>query len=395
MPARRRAERACGERGALFPWRTINGEEASAYYEAGTAQYHIDADISYAVDKYAKISGDTEFLHSSGAEILVETARMYAGLGFFRETEQGVSFHIHGVTGPDEYTTVVDDNAYTNLMAAKNLADASALVQHLGEHDADSLLHLIGRTGLSDEEVETWSRAARHMYVPHDDEGGITPQDDHFLSLERWDFDGTPREQYPLLLNFHPLVIYRHQVLKQADVVLAMFLRDECFDDDHMAANFAYYDPITTGDSSLSTSVQSIVASRIGNASKAIEYFRYGLFMDLADVAGNTGHGVHVAAAGGVWMSIVYGFGGLTDTGPHLAFSPRLPSSWENLHYSLLLQGHRLDVAVERSEVSYLLESGPDLTIEHEGAVVELRAGVEATRPITSVWDDLHRDDQD
>ncbi|MGI9018694.1 MAG: glycoside hydrolase family 65 protein [Euzebya sp.] len=388
--ARRRAIEV-GEKGALFPWRTITGEEASAYYEAGTAQYHINADISYAVSKYARITGDTEFLADQGAEILVETARLYAELGFFREEEGHTTFHIHGVTGPDEYTTVVDDNAYTNLMAAKNLFDAAQLVKRLAAEDPAAHLRLVRRTGVSDEEVQLWYRAARHIYLPYNAERGITPQDDHFLALQRWDFDGTPREKYPLLLHFHPLVIYRHQVLKQADVVLAMFLRDECFDAAHTERNFAYYDPLTTGDSSLSTSVQSIIASRIGNASKAIEYFRYGVFMDLADVAGNTGVGVHVAAAGGVWLSIVYGFGGLTDTGGCLSFTPRLPSSWEDLHFSLLLADQRLDVSVGRNEVTYSLRSGSDLEIHHEGEPVKLAASEPQTRPITSVWIDQHR----
>lgn len=395
--ARRRA-REVGEEGALFPWRTISGEEASAYYEAGTAQYHINADISYAVSKYAHITGDDDFLHREGAEILVETARLYAGLGFFREesTNGGsptTTFHIHGVTGPDEYTTVVDDNAYTNLMAAKNLHDAARLVSRLAEADPESYHRLVSRTGVSTDEVQTWFRAARHIYLPYNAEMGITPQDDHFLSLQPWDFDGTPRDNYPLLLHYHPLVIYRHQVLKQADVVLAMFLRDECFDEDHIERNFAYYDPLTTGDSSLSTSVQSVMASRIGNASKAIEYFRYGVFMDLADVAGNTGVGVHVAAAGGVWMSIVYGFGGLTDTGSYLSFRPRLPSSWEYLHYSLLVRGHRLDLEVGRSEVVYALQSGPEITIYHEGQKMVLSAGEPAEKTITSTWTDLHTHD--
>jgi alpha,alpha-trehalose phosphorylase len=390
--ARKRAVEV-NERGALFPWRTITGEEASAYYEAGTAQYHINADISYAVNKYARITGDDEFLHDMGAEILVETARLYAGLGFFRDGAQGgESFHIHGVTGPDEYTTVVDDNAYTNLMAAKNMADAVQMVRHLEAHDPAAHAQLVRRTGVTDDEVEVWARASTGMYVPYDDGRGITPQDDHFLNLRRWDFEGTPRDRYPLLLHFHPLVIYRHQVLKQADVVLAMFLRDECFDADHMAANFAYYDPLTTGDSSLSTSVQSIIASRIGNAEKAIEYFRYGVFMDLANVAGNTGHGVHVAAAGGVWMSIVYGFGGLIDTGDRLRFTPRLPSSWEHLRYSLTVQGQRLDVEIGRYEATYALSGDRPLMIEHEDREVVLRPdGTPVACEITSTWIETHR----
>ncbi|CAN5430563.1 glycosyl hydrolase family 65 protein [soil metagenome] len=393
--ARRRAAEV-NERGALFPWRTITGEEASAYYEAGTAQYHINADISYGISKYARITGDTEFLHEMGAEVLVETARLYADLGFFREDGVGdlpASFHIHGVTGPDEYTTVVDDNAYTNLMAAKNMADAAKLVRTLASSHPAAHARLIARTGVTDDEVEVWRRAARAMYLPYDAGRGITPQDDHFLNLQRWDFEGTPRDRYPLLLHFHPLVIYRHQVLKQADVVLAMFLRDECFDAAHVKANFDYYDPLTTGDSSLSTSVQSIVASRIGYAEKAIEYFRYGVFMDLANVAGNTGHGVHVAAAGGVWMSIVYGFGGLIDTGSTLRFTPRLPSSWEDLCFSLTVEEQLLEVEIHRSEASYRLTGERPMTIQHEGVDVELQPGEDPTWcEITSTWTDQHRE---
>ncbi|HUG86740.1 MAG TPA: glycosyl hydrolase family 65 protein [Euzebya sp.] len=389
--ARRRAAEV-NERGALFPWRTITGEEASAYYEAGTAQYHINADITYALTKYARISGDRELLHDMGAEILVETARLYADLGFFRDGGPDASFHIHGVTGPDEYTTVVDDNAYTNLMAAKNMADAAKVVRQIEAEDPEAFARLVTRTGVTAAEVQVWRRAARSMYVPYDEARGITPQDDHFLHLQPWDFEGTPRELYPLLLHFHPLVIYRHQVLKQADVVLAMFLRDECFDDDHVRRNFAYYDPLTTGDSSLSTSVQSIIASRIGNADKAIEYFRYGVFMDLANVAGNTGHGLHVAAAGGVWMSIVYGFGGLIDTGEVLAFTPRLPSSWEHLRYSLTIEGQRLDIEVGRSEAMYALTGDRPLRIVHEHRELKLQPGAEPTRcEITSTWIEAHR----
>jgi alpha,alpha-trehalose phosphorylase len=394
LPAARRRAAEVGESGALFPWRTITGEEASAYYEAGTAQYHIDADVAYAVGKYARVSGDTAFLHDQGAEILVETARLWAGLGFFREQDGRTTFHIHGVTGPDEYTTVVDDNAFTNLMASKNLADAARLVRHLAAAEPEAHLRLVRRTGVDDAEVAAWERAAEHVYIPYDEARGITPQDAHFLDLQRWDFEGTPRERYPLLLHFHPLVIYRHQVIKQADVVMAMFLRPECFDVDHMARTFAYYDPLTTGDSSLSTSVQSIVASRIGDASKAIEYFRYGVFMDLADVAGNTGHGIHVAAAGGVWMSIVYGFGGLDDTGEVLAFTPRLPSSWESLEFSLLVRGRRLDVEVGRSEVAYAAPlgepGGEPLGIRHEGHPVDVPSGGTIRLPITSSWTDQH-----
>ena len=373
--ARRRA-REVNQKGALFPWRTITGEEASAFFEAGTAQYHINADISHAVSKYAKLTGDEDFLAESGSEILVETARLWADLGFFRTEGDRETFHIHGVTGPDEYTTVVDDNAYTNMMAAGNLRDAVDVVEWLREQRPEDFARLLRRTNLHSREVAEWGRAAESMYVPYDGEHGITPQDAHFLDLQRWDFDNVPRDKYPLLLHFHPLVIYRYQVIKQADVVLAMFLHDQAFDMAHQERNFDYYDPLTTGDSSLSTAIQSIVAARIGNEAKAIEYFRYGVFMDLANVAGNTGDGVHIAAAGGVWLSIVHGFGGLTDTGEMPDFRPRLPASWDGLTFNLRLRGRKLRVDVSRHETTYTVRGEDALAICHQGEPVVLQPDV-------------------
>jgi alpha,alpha-trehalose phosphorylase len=358
--ARERAS-VLSQRGALFPWRTINGEEASAYYEAGTAQYHINADISYAIRRYHLATGDQEFLDRYGAEVLVETARLWEDLGFHARD----GFHIHGVTGPDEYTTLVNDNAFTNLMARLNLRAAVDVVRDLETRDPGQHEQLVHRTRLSPNEVRAWERAASAMHVPHDDELGITPQDSAFLDKEVWDFEGTPREKYPLLLHFHPLVIYRFQVIKQADIVLAMVLLPEEFDDELRRANFAYYDPLTTGDSSLSTSIQSIVAAQLGDGARAIEYFRYGLFMDLADVAGNAEDGVHVAAAGGVWLSLVYGFGGMIDDGERLSFAPRLPSGWSELSFVVARHGNRLRVSIGRFEVTYTHEHGDEAIPVH------------------------------
>jgi len=203
--ARQRA-REVNQKGALFPWRTISGDEASAYYAAGTAQYHIDADIAYAIRKYVEATGDVALLFQEGAEILVETARLWADLGFFSEEKDG-RFCIHGVTGPDEYNTVVDNNAYTNLMARENLAYAAETVRLLYDDHFEHFKVLEDRTGVSLDEVEAWERAAERMYVPYDETLQIHPQDDDFLHKEPWDFEGTPPERYPLLLHYHPLVI--------------------------------------------------------------------------------------------------------------------------------------------------------------------------------------------
>ncbi len=355
--------------GALYPWRTINGEEASAYYAAGTAQYHINTAVAYALERYLTATGDQEFLENEAVEILVETARLFADLGFYSHNGEE-RFHIHGVTGPDEYTTVVNDNMYTNVMARFNLGFAAWAVQTVAQSNPEAHQALVRSTGVTAEEVAGWKRAADAMFIPYDEELGIHPQDVNFLSLEKWDFAGTPSDRYPLLLHFHPLVIYRHQVLKQADVVLAMFLRGKHFSAEQRRRNFDYYDPLTTGDSSLSACVQSIVAADVGYSKLAFDYFNQSLYLDLADSHGNTTDGVHIANAGGVWSAVVYGFAGMTDREGQLSFSPRLPEQWTSISFRLLWHGETLRVSVDQEGCLVEVESSGLTHLVVDGATV-------------------------
>jgi alpha,alpha-trehalose phosphorylase len=379
--ARQRADEL-SQRGALYPWRTINGEEASAYYAAGTAQYHINAAIVFALRRYLEASGDIDFLAREGAEMLVETARLWADLGFFA-TNGSDTFHIHRVTGPDEYTTVVNDNAYTNLMARFNLRYAARTVRLLAEWNSEAFEALRRATSLELEELDQWDAAADAMFVPFDEKLGIHPQDASFLELEPWPWELVPPDHYPLLLHYHPLVIYRHQVLKQADVVLAMFLRSEHFTLDQKRRNFDYYDPITTGDSSLSACVQAIVAADVGYETLALDYFHRALYLDLCDSHGNTSDGVHIASAGGVWAGIVHGFAGMRETGDHLEFSPRMPKSWERVSFHLRRHGSliRVDLDHDGCDVTVLdgdglmLRDGDDDHLVAAGASYHVAAG--------------------
>jgi alpha,alpha-trehalose phosphorylase len=368
--ARARA-RELSHPGALYPWRTINGEEASAYYAAGTAQYHINADIMHALRQYSLATDDVDFICREGAEMLVETARFWLDLGHFSERRDG-AFCIEAVTGPDEYSAVVDNNRYTNMMARENLLSAARTVRHLADIRPDDYRSLAERLDLDLSESERWQEAANRMYLPVDPETGIHPQDDTFLDRERWDMAHTPPEKYPLLLHFHPLTIYRHQVLKQADVVMAMFLLGHFFDRDEKRRNFDYYDPLTTRDSSLSSCIQSIVASELGYGRKALEYFLDAALVDLADIGGNVVDGVHVASAGGVWMALVNGFGGFRDHDGRFTFRPRLPEELSGLRYSLCIRGQRLRVHHRQERTRYELEGERALEIEHEGKPVRL-----------------------
>ncbi len=359
------------QRGAMFPWRTINGEEASAYYAAGTAQYHINADIVYALRKYVKVTADNDFVSKCGAEILIETARLWNGLGFYSNSGEQ-KFEIHGVTGPDEYNTVVNNNTYTNLMARENLKLAAATVEKLRETEPELFKNLAHRTDLQISEIEDWKKSAERMYIPYDEKLGIHPQDNYFLEKEKWDFENVPEEKYPILLHYHPLVIYRHKVLKQSDLVLAMFLLEKEFSQEEKRRNFDYYDPLTTGDSSLSACIQGIVAAKVGHMDKAMEYAKTAVFMDLGDMGGNTVDGCHIASMGGTWMMLVFGFAGLANTGQKTEFIPNLPEEIVRLGFSVSILGNLIEVDLNHSQTTYTLKDGDGIALCHCGVDFEI-----------------------
>ena len=406
LPQARERAAVMSQRGALFPWRTINGEEASAYYAAGTAQYHIDADVAFAFAKYRDLTGDTAFMYRDGAAVLVETARMWADLGFWRIEAGGArSFHIHGVTGPDEYTAVVNNNMFTNVMARANLRTAAALVREMRETDLEAYHRLVDDLQLAEDEVAEWDACADGMVVLFDETFGIHPQDEKFLTSELWDLENTPDDKRPLLLNYHPLVIYRFQVLKQADVVLGLFLQGDQFTPDEKRADFEYYDPITTGDSTLSGVVQSVIAAEVGYQEMAMQYFLSGLYVDLADLHSNARDGVHIASTGGVWNALVYGFGGLRDHHGRITFDPRLPQGWSHLTFPLQIRESRLRVHIEPGSVTFTVETDgpvelavrgiPYVVVPGEPTVVPLadqgprRASLTGSHPLVG----LHRED--
>ena len=361
-----------------------------------------------------RATGDEAFLRREGADVAIETARLWATLGFWRGSrlveQSGAgdglqTFHIHGVTGPDEYTTVVNDNLYTNVMARYNLRYAAKVVREIRDSYPEDYAALVERTGLGSGEAESWERAAEAMYIPYSESLGIHPQDSLFLEREVWDLANTPADQRPLLLHFHPLVIYRFQVLKQADVVLALFLQGNHFSPEEKKADFDYYDPLTTGDSTLSAVVQSILAAEVGYQDLAQKYFEQSLFVDLHDLHHNAADGVHVASAGGVWTALVCGFGGMRDYGGDLSFDPRLPESWPSLSFPLQWQGTAMQVTVTRHELRVQVRSGPPVpfsvrdnayiaTLEDEVIVPLSNQGpVIPGRPTLQEFADARRDD--
>ena len=368
--ARERATQL-GHPGATFPWRTIRGQECSAYWPAGTAAYHINADIADAVLRYVNATGDHDFERDYGLEILVETARLWLSLG---HADAAGRFRIDGVTGPDEYSAIADNNVYTNLMAQRNLRGAVAVVKAHSEKAAE--------LNVRPEEVDQWRRTAESMYVPYDNRLGVHPQATNFTDHERWDFAGTPEEMYPLLLHFPYGDIYRRQVIKQADLVLALHLRGDYFTPEQKARDFAYYEALTVRDSSLSACTQAIVAAEVGHLRLAQEYLSEVALTDLDDLHHNTGSGLHMANLAGVWLGLVAGFGGMRDHDGALTFAPRLPPGWTRLRFGMLWHGRKLLVEITATEVIYKLSEGEPLHLRHHGEEIIVEAGASLTRPI-------------
>ncbi|MDX3356982.1 glycosyl hydrolase family 65 protein [Streptomyces sp. ME01-24h] len=374
LPAARERARQLGLEGAAFPWRTIDGSEGSAYWPAGTAAFHINADIADAVILYVSLTGDEDFERETGVEILVETARMWHSLGHH---DPHGSFHIDGVTGPDEYSAIADDNVYTNLTARANLRAAADIVERHPKEGA--------ALGVDDEETAAWRDAAAAMAVPYDSAIGVHEQSAGFTRHQAWDFAATRPDQYPLMLHFPYFDLYRRQVVKQADLVLAMVKQPEAFTAEQKARNFAYYEPLTVRDSSLSAATQAVMAAEVGHLRLAYDYLGEAALMDLYDLENNTRDGLHIASLAGTWSALVGGFGGMRYRNNRTAFAPRLPEKLRRLAFTVQVRGRRLRVEITGAAATYTLLDGEPLELQHCAEMFTLTVGHPQTRTVPAL----------
>ncbi|GAB2667600.1 glycosyl hydrolase family 65 protein [Gordonia jinhuaensis] len=366
--ARNRASEL-GQFGAMFPWRSINGDECSSYWPAGTAAVHITADIAHATAKYLNATHDKEFEAECGLELLVECARLWLSVGHF---DGNGRFRIDGITGPDEYTAVVNNNVYTNLMAEQNLRDAAAVCSRNPD--------LAREFGVTVEEIADWEIRAERIFLPYNETLGVHEQSEEFTQLKEWDFEAS-KDKYPLLLNYPYFDLYRKQVVKQADLVLALYLRGDAFTPEEKRRNFDYYERITVRDSSLSAWSQGVMAAEVGYLDLAYDYLVETAFTDLHDIHNNVAAGLHIAAMAGTWLGCVAGFGGMRDYDGNITFAPRLPPRITYLSFRMLVGGSKILVAIDGDNTIYRLLFGPPVTLKHHGEEFELD-GHPVTLPI-------------
>ncbi len=432
--ARERAKVLGHPKGALFPWRTINGEEASTYYPLGTAQYHINADIEYALSLYLQVTGDLEFFKEKGAELILETARIWADVGSFAECRGG-KYCICCVTGPDEYNVLVDNNFYTNLMAKEHLRDAVNTVQYLRQHETETFSRLADKLELLPQEVTLWQKIVENMYLPYDESRRVYPMDDGFMMRKPWDESRIPPEKRAWLYeNYHPLFIMRHRMSKQADAILGMYLHSNLFSREELRRNYDFYQEVTLHHSSLSTCIFGIVACDIGsrmvlgvgvsddgtsgtyegirkenagsrkniwerdangdvdaqmkdtdadeNAEsedaeqyfmEAYEYFSQSARMDLDDYHNNFYAGIHAANMAGTWQAIINGFAGMRCFDGKLSFQPHLPKSWKGYRFCVRFRNSVIQAEITQNGAKFSLKSGAPVEISVYGEKITLQ----------------------
>jgi alpha,alpha-trehalose phosphorylase len=360
-----------GLKGAVFPWRTIAGHECSGYWPAGAAAFHLGADIGDAVVRYLTVTGDDAFERDIGMELLGQTARLWRSLGHH---DPAGRFRIDGVTGPDEYSAVADNNVYTNLMAQHNLRSAADAAQR----------HPTRELAITADEISAWREAAQTMGVCYDATLGVHSQSEGFTSHELWDFAATSAEQYPLLLHFPYFDLYRTQVVKQADLVLAMHLHGDAFTAAEKARNFVYYEALTVRDSSLSACTQAVLAAETGHLDLAYDYLTEAALMDLDDREHNTRDGLHLASLAGTWIALVPGFAGLRERDGTVAFPPRLPAGITRLALTVCVQNSRLKVEITPTTTTYRVLDGRPLALLHDGQRLIVSAGSPTSSPTLS-----------
>lgn len=361
--ARERARVLGHDKGALYPWRTINGEEASTYFPLGTAQYHINADIAYAFKLYVDVNDDFDYLKYKAAEVLCETARVWADVGSFSQYV-GDKYCICAVTGPDEYNAIVDNNFYTNLMARENLRDAIWALNKIKEKDKLAYDNLVKKIDLKAEEIEYWKKIIENMYFPYDEKRGVYPLDDGFMKRKPWDDSKIPKEKRHLLYeNYHPLFIFRQRMSKQADAILVMYLHSNLFSIDELRRNYDFYQEVTLHHSSLSTCIFGILASQIGYDEEAYKYFSQSARMDLDDYHNNFYAGIHAANMAGTWQGIVNGFAGLRTNRGVLEFNPAIPKEWNAYSFKIFYKKNLLEIKISKDEIEIRLLEGENLEL--------------------------------
>jgi trehalose/maltose hydrolase-like predicted phosphorylase len=385
LDAARAKSARMGWRGALYAWESadsgaettpeqvIGADRQVIDILSGKEEQHISADVAYAVWQYWQATRDETFLRDAGAEILLETGRFWASRAL---PEADGYRHIRDVIGPDEYHEHVDDNAFTNVMARWNIRRAIDVAALVRERWPEYWKSLSNRLRLDDAELNQWAKAADTIATGLDPNTGLFEQFAGYFGLEEIDLADYAGRSVPMDVVLGRERTQGSQVIKQADVVALLGLLPDEFVGETGTANFQYYEPRCGHGSSLSRAMHGFVAARLGHSEMALRYFRQTAAIDLADTHVAIDGGIHVAALGGVWLTAVFGFAGLSVRNDSVAIDPRLPAAWSSLGFGFQWRGRRLTIRIDQAPqcLKATLEEGEPMTLIVGGTSHQLRS---------------------
>ncbi|MEK3984105.1 glycosyl hydrolase family 65 protein [Paenibacillus sp. FSL K6-3166] len=369
--------------GACYPIATIDGTESCDLWQHSNLQLHVGTAISYGIWHYVKNTGDKEFLHSKGAEMLIQISRFYATRGQWGQ--QSGKYGYFGVMGPDEFQLMVNNNCYINLMAQKSFEYTLDTLSEMKKQAPEAFALVAEKTGLRDEELTDWKNKADNMKIPVDEVTGVFEEHDGFFDMPHIDIHSIPVTEFPLYSNWSYDRLYRYDMIKQPDVLMFMFLYNGQFTKEEKLANYEYYESRCIHESSLSPSIHSILASEIGKPEEAYSFFEFATRLDLDNYNRNTREGLHTTSIAAAWMNIVYGFGGMRSDGDRLSFQPSLPERWSEYSFQVMYEGVLLRILVNKTSVTLtainggstdIIVYGQSITVDASGTTLPLGEGM-------------------
>lgn len=354
--------------GACYPIATLNGDEGCNLWQHASLQFQPSTGVAYGIWHYVMVTGDEEFLFGHGVEMLVQICRFLSSRGQYSGLTGG--FGYYGVMGPDEFQMMVNNNCYTNLMAKQTFLYTLSVVEKLSA-EAGQLLE--EKTGLQPAELLRWKNHAEKMIIPYDEEKQIFEQHQGYFDLPHIDISAIPREDFPLYHSWSYDRIYRNDMIKQPDVLMFIFLYNSMFSHEQKKANYAYYEPRTIHESSLSPSIHSVLACELGRSDEAYSFFAFATRMDLDNYNRNTHEGLHTTSIAAAWVNILYGFGGLRTDGERLSIAPTLPEAWESYTFRFVYKGAHIVVRTDKERVTVTADAPVKLVVY--GKEVETQQG--------------------
>ena len=366
------AEKLGFSRGAaLYPMVTMNGEECHNEWEITFEEIHRNGAIAYAIYNYTRYTGNREYLEQQGLEVLIAISR------FWRQrinwSEERGKYVMLGVTGPNEYENNVNNNWYTNKMAAWTISYTMATLNLLEKGDPGAFKKLVEKTGFDhEEEIPAWLDIIEKLHFPYEEDHRVFLQQDGFMDKEQRMAADLDPEERPINQHWSWDRILRSCFIKQADVLQGIFVFEDEYDLETIERNFDFYEPRTVHESSLSPCVHSILAARLGRSEKAYEMYLRTSRLDLDDYNHEVDEGLHITSMGGTWMSVIYGFGGMRIKEGLLSFEPHLPDNWEALSFKILYRGRILKIHINRERVTIDNEKGDGVELFLAGSRVQI-----------------------